>query len=187
MKNIEIEIKVKVEDSQPLQAFLEKNAKLVLEEHQIDEYFNAPHRDFVAAKPIKEWLRLRTENGSFSINYKNWHYDKEGESANHCDEYETKIANLDSLKNILNALGFTSLIVVDKLRKSWIYKDYEISMDTVKELGDYVELEYKGHDEKADPNKIAAEMMKFVEELGCGKVTKDKGGYPFALLKLHKK
>ena len=59
MNNIEIEIQVNIENSKPLIEFLEKNAEFKLEEHQIDEYFSPAHRDFVAVRPVNEWLRLR--------------------------------------------------------------------------------------------------------------------------------
>jgi adenylate cyclase class 2 len=47
------------------------------EDRQIDTYFNAPHRDFLAGEIASEWLRLRTETSDHtaertSINFKRW-------------------------------------------------------------------------------------------------------------------
>jgi len=181
VKNIEIEIQVKIENSQPLLGFLQKNAEFKGEKRQIDEYLTPAHRDFLAVRPVKEWLRLRNTEGDYSVNYKNWHYDENGKS-NHCDEYKTEIKDFDQVKKILDALNFKSLAVVDKLRKTWAYKDYDISMDTVEGLGDFVEIEYVGKDGKADPKKIADEMVNFLKEIGCGKIEKNYKGYPFLLL-----
>ena len=130
---------------------------------------------------MKEWLRLRDSGGKHSINYKNWHYDESGKS-HYCDEYETKIEDLTQLKKILDVLNFKSIVKVDKLRKTWIYKDYEVAVDSVKELGDFVEIEYIGKNEKADPKKITEEMISFLKDVGCEKIKRNYVGYPFQLL-----
>lgn len=181
MSNTEIEIQVKIENSKPLIDFLEKNAEFKGENRQIDDYFSPAHRNFVELRPIKEWLRLRNSGGKYSINYKNWHYNEEGK-AYHCDEYETKVEDLEQVKKILEVLNFKPIVTVDKIRKSWIYKDYEIEVDSVKNLGDFVEIEYAGKDEKVDPKKTTEEMINFLKGLGCGKIQRNYLGYPFQLL-----
>ena len=179
--NIEIEIQVNVENAKPLWEFLETNGSFQAKKHQLDEYFSPAHRNFIAIRPVAEWLRLRDADGKHSINYKNWHYDENGKS-NYCDEFETKVENIEQGRKILSALNFQPVIVVDKLRKIWTYKDYEIAVDSVKNLGDFVEIEYIGEDEEADPKKITEEMINFLKEIGCGKITRNYVGYPFLLL-----
>ena len=181
MKNIEIEIQVNIENSKPLIGFLEKNAQFKSEKHQIDEYFSPKHRSFVAVRPIKEWLRLRDSGGNYSINYKNWHFNKEGKS-HYCDEYESKVEDIKQVRKILEVLDFESIVKVDKLRKIWRYKDYEIAFDSVKNLGEFVEIEYKGEDKDIDPEKVTKEMINFLKEVGCGKIKRNYLGYPFQLL-----
>ena len=181
MTDIEIEIQVSIENNKPLLAFLERNADFKSEKHQIDEYFFPIHRNFTEVRPVKEWLRLRDSGGKYSINYKNWHYDKRGKS-HYCDEYETKIEDLDQLKKILDVLNFKPIVKVDKLRKTWTYKDYEVAVDSVKGLGDFVEIEYIGKDKKVDPKKITEEMINFLKDVGCGKIKRNYVGYPFQLL-----
>ena len=179
--NIEIEIQVSIENSKPLIEFLEKEADFNSEKHQIDEYFSPNHRNFIEVRPVKEWLRLRDSGGKYSITYKNWHYDESGKS-HYCDEYETKIEDLTQLKKILDVLNFKSVVRVDKSRKTWIYKDYEIAVDLVKGLGDFIEIEYIGKDEKVDPKKITEEMINFLKKIGCRKIKINYVGYPFQLL-----
>ena len=181
MTDVEIEIQVSIENNKPLINFLEKNADFKKESHQIDEYFSPTHRNFVEVRPVNEWLRLRDSGGKYSINYKNWHYDKDGKG-HHCDEYETKIEDLNQLKKILDVLNFKSLVKVDKIRKTWAYKDYEIAVDSVKGLGDFVEIEYIGREEKVDPKKITEEMINFLKSVGCGQIKRNYVGYPFQLL-----
>jgi adenylate cyclase class 2 len=181
MNNIEIEIQVNIENSKPLIEFLEKNGQFRVEKRQIDEYFSPIHRSFVEVRPIKEWLRLRDSDGKYSINYKNFHFDSDGKSQ-YCDEYETKIEDLAKLRKILDVLNFKSLVKVDKKRKTWEYKDYEIDLDSIKGLGNFVEIEYIGKDEKVNPEKITAEMINFLKGIGCGKIKRNYVGYPFQLL-----
>jgi adenylate cyclase class 2 len=183
MENTEIEIQVNIENSKSLIDFLEKNAEFKSENHQVDEYFSPAHRDFIKVKPINEWLRLRNSNDKYFINYKNWYREKDGKSY-HCDEYETKIEDLVKLKNIFSVLNFKPLVTVDKIRKIWVYKDYEVAVDSVKNLGDFVEIEYIGKG-KVDPKEITKEMVDFLKSVGCGKIKRDYQGYPFMLLFPH--
>src|SRR5579884_1911650 len=117
-KTIEIEVKVKIENPKKLLDFLKKSGKFVASEHQLDTYFTPFHRNFVKVNPIKEWLRLRDSDGRYSINYKNWYYEENGES-NYCDEYESQIAEYEKIKLILEALDMKQLVAVDKQRQIW--------------------------------------------------------------------
>lgn len=181
MNDVEIEIQVNIENSEPLLNFLEGNANFKKESHQIDEYFSPAHRDFVGIRPVAEWLRLRDSSGKYSINYKNWHFDDEGKS-HHCDEYETKIEDVTQLRKILDVLNFKPLVTVDKKRKVWTYKNYEIAVDSVKGLGDFVEIEYIGKEESVEPRKVTVEMINFLKDIGVGEIKRNYVGYPFQLL-----
>lgn len=180
--NIEIEIQVNVENIKPLISFLRKNAKFQSESHQTDEYFSPHHRNFLNVRPVNEWFRTRDNNGIFSLTYKNWYYDKNGKSESFCDEFETKIDDLESFRKILIALNFKFITKVDKTRKIWIYKDYEIAIDSVVNLGDFVEIEYVGKNKNVNPKAVTAEMISFFKKIRCGKITRNYVGYPFLLL-----
>lgn len=74
------------------------------------------------------------------------------------------------------------VVVVHKVRKIWNHKDYEIALDNIKGLGNFVEIEYKGKNVKKKPAQITEEMIKFLKRLNVGEVTRNYGGYPFQLL-----
>ena len=177
----EIEIQVQIENSSKLISFLEKQAKFIGEQHQIDTYFTPSHRDFTSVRPILEWLRLRKSGKKYSINYKKWHYEKDGRS-HFCDEYESEVTDFKQLKNIFGALNLKKLVTVDKIRKIWIYEDYEISVDSIKGLGDFVEVEYKGSLAKVKPATIVREMSEFLKRFDPGKISRNYQGYAFMLL-----
>ncbi len=181
MKNTEIEIQVNIENKKPLIEFLKNNAQFKSEKQQIDEYFSPVHRNFLAIRPVKEWFRLRDSGKDYSINYKNWHIDDKGRGI-YCDEYETKVESLEKIKEILRILNFKTITKVRKIRKSWNYKDYEINIDSVDSLGDFVEIEYIGQDKNLKPEEITNQMVNFLKDLGCGKIKRNYRGYPFQLL-----
>lgn len=183
-KFVEIEIQVQIENVKDLLKFLKKNAKFVVKERQIDRYYTPAHRNFIAKKPIKEWLRLRDSSGKFSINYKNWYYDKDGKS-DYCDEFETEIKDIESIEKILSALNMKLIATVDKKRETWKYKDYELAMDNVKGLGDFVEIEFKGENTRKKPKEITRQMIDFLKKNNCGKVIRNYVGYPYQFLFPH--
>jgi len=180
--NKEIEIQVKVENIKPLLEFLKKNAKHISETSQIDRYFTPKHRNFLDKAHVSEWLRLRDADGQFTVMYKYWHYDEQ-DRGTYADEFETIIENLDEMKKIFKALDMKEIACVHKLsRQTWIYKDYEVIIDDVKGLGQFVELEYCGKSKKTDHKKINAEMIKFLKDVGCGKVFQNHVGYPIMVM-----
>jgi len=180
--NIEIEIQVNIENVQPLLSFLETEGTFKHEIRQVDEYFSPAHDDFLALRPVSRWLRIRqTEKGN-SLNYKNWYFDEAGKSSNYCDEFETKIEDVAATKKILEALNFKNIVIVDKTRKIWEFEDFEIAIDSVKDLGNFVEIEYIGKDENIDPKKVTKEMITFLKSLEVGKITRNHVGYPFLML-----
>ncbi len=160
-------------------AFLKKNAKATGILRQTDEYFVPKHRNFISRRPIKEWLRLRTENGEFTINYKTWHYNRHGKSLK-ADEFETQVSDIERLRDIFNALNMKPIVRVDKLRSSWRYRNYEIGIDTVPGLGTFVEIESKG--KGGTSKKITKEMVAFLKSIGVGRIERNYQGYPFLLL-----
>ena len=179
MKNIEIEIQTRVQKSDVLLNFLEKEAKFISENNQIDEYFTPAHKNFVSIKPIEEWFRIREENGKYTINYKKWHY--ENGIGTYADEYETDIGDKETARKIFIALDLKPLIIVNKTRKKFMYKDYEIAFDNVVGLGDFVEIEYKG-EASVDPKITTNEMVTFLKDKECGDIELNNGGYPMLLL-----
>lgn len=180
MKNIEVEIQVNVENIVPLEDFLSKEAKLISEKREIDQYYSPLHRNFAESNVIDEWLRLRNAEGKQSINYKHWHRDKDGKT-NHCTEYETKIEDCEQMRKIFETLDFKEVVKVEKKRKKYHYNNYEITIDNVKGLDESVEVEFKGESGKT-PKEITKEMIKFLKDLGVGKIKRSYQGYAFLCL-----
>jgi adenylate cyclase class 2 len=177
----EIEVRVRIENSENLFLFLQEKAEFTGEKHQTDKYFVPAHKNFTEVRPVKEWLRLRDSSGKYSVNYKNWHFDEDGKS-HYCDEYETPVENIEQMEKILAALDMKKIVVVEKVRKTYMYQNYEIAIDMVTGLGDYVEIEYKGEVKDQKPAEVANGMIEFLKKIDCGKIQRDYVGYPFQIL-----
>lgn len=181
-KNVEVELKFKLQNPDSVVEFLNKNAEFQYESFQHDVYYNAPHRDFLEnSANISEWLRVRIEKDKAQINYKDWQ-PRESSVKTHCKELETGVDSYEQLSLILEALNFTRLIAVKKTRRAWMYEDTEVSLDAVEELGSYLEVEYKGKLE--DIEKIRSYLHEVVKKLGAKTGVLDRKGYPYGLLEL---
>jgi len=176
----EIEIQVRVTTVKPLMRVLEVEGSFQYESKQMDDYFTPADRDFTAVRPIAEWLRLREAEDKYSVNYKYWHYDDNGRS-HYCDEYESAVDDITAMRNLFKALKFRKLVTVEKLRKAWQFKDWEVAVDRVLRLGDFIEIEYKGST-NVDPKEEIDKMIEFLKSLGCGKIERNYLGYPFQLM-----
>jgi len=180
MKDVEIEIQVRISDTALLLNFLNTKAEFKGEKYQKDEYYSPTHKNYLNKKPVEEWLRLR-ESKDNSITYKNWHYDEKGKS-HYCDEYETRLDNIEQMRKIFEVLDIKTITIVEKTRKIWDYEDYEISLDSVKNLGDFVEIEYKGKNKEVIPKDITDGMINLLKTIGIKKIERNYVGYPFLLL-----
>ena len=177
--DIEVEIKVRVEDVAPLIDLMGREGRYEGEVRQADEYFTPAHKDYTSKFPVTEWLRLRDEDGRFSVNYKNYHLNAEGKSV-YCDEFETRVEQVEKMRSIFKALDIRPLVKVEKSRRQWAYKDYKVAVDSVAGLGDFVEIELDGR--SPDPEKTTSAMVAFLRGLGVGRIRRNYQGYPVLLL-----
>lgn len=139
-KRIEIEAKFELLNGEELLKKLEEleqNNKVKLvekDEIQKDTYFTPNDRNFLEKRPVAEWLRTREEKGKYSITYKNW-AKEDGENAKFkCREVETNVDDIEAIKEILDVLKVKELVVVEKTRTSYLYKDIIISIDIIEKL-----------------------------------------------------
>lgn len=72
-KDKEIEMRYIVRKKSKLLKWLMQNSHKKSSSHQVDEYFTPAHRDFLKPKNPNEWLRIRNQDDTFSVTYKNLH------------------------------------------------------------------------------------------------------------------
>lgn len=181
MKHIEVEQKFHLKNHRELRSRLEGlGATKLRTQRQVDDYYNAPHRDFLADGSISEWLRLRDEDGKMSVTYKQW-MPLHAKAKSHCNEYESQLSDGEAMRKLFEALQFSKLITVDKHREEWEFQDVIIALDTVKDLGNFVEFEYHGGAQTVKEAHAAIE--KCIATLGA-ELGDAHTGYPHQLIEL---
>lgn len=142
-KRIEIEAKFPLYNKKDTILKLKELGRIIEENnYQKDIYYTPAHENFLEKSPISEWLRIRDTKEEKTINYKNWSNNK-GNNKISCKEIEIGIDDYNGMIEMLNALDFKQIIVVEKTRSSYEYNNIVISIDSVKDLGDFIELEFK--------------------------------------------
>ncbi len=181
--DIEVEIKLPLDEKAfaRVREQLQKTARFVGSTGQVDDYFTPAHRNFVAPRFPFEWLSLRRRGGKAILNYKHWH--PEGaEVTTHCDEFETEIMNPEKLEKMFLSLDMRKLATIDKQRETYdLDGEFEIALDTVKELGRFIEIEAM-----RDMGGIAAtreRLLTLARDLGLDPAGEDRRGYPFLLMR----
>jgi len=179
-KDIEIELKFPLHNPDQVVGFLNSNAKEIVKNvFQKDTYYVPLHRDFLEYEYPYEWLRLRETDKGVKLTYKHF-YPENVKKTDYCDEFQSEIENGEAMKKIFENLDYKEIIVVEKNRDIWEYKDVEISIDNVKELGYYIELEAKGAFD--DPKDGKNYLYSILEELNTELGEEDLRGYPFRML-----
>ncbi|MGH3925931.1 MAG: class IV adenylate cyclase [Pseudonocardiaceae bacterium] len=180
LQYVEVEKKFALTDPTALKAKLEElGAKPREPARQVDAYYNAPHRDFLAPRAISEWLRIRTEERGSSINFKRWH-PIDALTKTHADEYETKIDDAAALRRLLETLDFMPLVTVDKIREEWELPEVEVVFDHVDGAGTFVEFEFKGDSDSVED--ATTRLDDFISSLEVELGEQINRGYPHILL-----
>jgi adenylate cyclase, class 2 len=168
----EIEVKAKVDDLDGLIKNL-GNLGIILSESiiQKDETFvDDNYGAYDQFQPGKNALRIRNSNGKFLFTIKQ-------PIANEldCIERETEISDPKEFREALILMGYNPVVRINKTRRKAKYKDYEICVDQVEGLGDFVEMEKLTEDE--DPEVVQNEMFALLESFGIKKENRIPHGY----------
>lgn len=178
-EDIEIEAKFEVLDINSLKQWLLKFTTFDEEIKMVDDYYIPAHRDFLAVEYPYEWLRLRTDSKGSSINYKYWYPPNEPEST-HCDEFETSVADASKMKMIFKSLDINKVATVDKHRTVYNAGNMEFALDHIKDLGWYLEIEYKGTE--LNIVEVNEEFKKLFKQLKEFLGDRNYRGYPYMIL-----
>ncbi|MFH1445079.1 MAG: class IV adenylate cyclase [Nanoarchaeota archaeon] len=181
--NKEIEIKIPLTENEffELKERLRQIATMKNNTKHVDTYFTPPHRDFSEPQYPFEFFSIRKRGDKTILNYKHFHPPNSPETT-HCDEFETEITNAEGIEKIISLLNFRQLVVVEKERETFIYKDdFEICMDKVKDLGFFIEIEaMKSFDGVEDTRN---KLFEFAESLGIDTSKTAPRGYVCMLMK----
>lgn len=138
---LEIEVKAYADNLSRIEKRLKKlNARYMGNFVEVDKYFNSPVRDFAKSD---EAFRIRKTNKGVFITYKGPKIDAKSKTR---EEIELEICDNNSMEKLIKKLGFTHAYTVEKTRRKYAYRKFEITLDKVKNLGNFVEVESRGKD-----------------------------------------
>ena len=173
-KSKNVEIKAHCSDLERIRKILEdKNADYKGMDHQIDTYFNVNNG------------RLKLREGNIENNL--IHYfreDKEGPKQSNVILYKSKPES--TLKNALTtALGV--LVVIDKQREIYFLDNVKFHVDTVKNLGNFIEIEAIGTDGNYTKEELLSQCEHYLQVFGINEDDLISVSYSDLLLAKHKK
>lgn len=150
MKHINIEIKARCMNHDNVRDLLiSQGAELRGVDNQIDTYFKVNHG------------RLKLREGNIE-NYLIYYERENKQGPKQSDIILFKSAPGSSLKSVLvNSCGV--LIVVDKKREIYFIDNVKFHIDTVKNLGTFVEIEAIDKDGSIGPEKLLAQCNKYLK------------------------
>jgi len=156
---LEIELKVAVPALDPVRdQLIARNVKPRGKVHEHDIYYNAPHRDFGITD---EALRVRYTNDQAVITYKGAKIKKAGLKAR--EELNNAVESGEVFERMLDRLGFVKTAEVNKWRENYRLGNAMISLDSVEELGTFVEIEIMAEDESSD---ATIQILNIAKEIG---------------------
>lgn len=168
----EIEVKAKVKDFDLLIDNLKKLG-CVLSEPIIQDDYIYQKKDGGKEKGFPV-LRIRKQNNKILFTLK-----KNRSNELDCIEKEIEVNNDIILSEIIELLDYIKTVEVHKKRIKTNHEDYEICLDSVNNLGYFIEVE-KMSDE--DGQKIQNELFDFLETIGIKKEDRVLKGYDTLLL-----
>jgi len=180
----EIEIKLRVNNLDELEKNLTESGLVISKEitqHDV-VYVSGDSVDVFSNVKVGDiFIRIRSENGINTLTLKQ----QRGHGLDKT-EHETKIENSEEVHQMLLLLGWKPVVEVKKKRKKGKLGEYEICLDAVEELGNFIELE-KLTDDNADPEKIRKELFEALKPFGLEEKDEVTRGYDILMYNLNKK
>lgn len=166
----EIEIKASADHARLRSRLVDLDAEYEGSVYHVDTYYDHPCRSF---KETDEAFRVRRERtrttgsdphglgetphgASITLTYKGPRVDAYSKTR---QEIETTLESESAITEILENLGFTSLPPVKKTREHYSYQGFSITLDSVDQLGSFVEIETQGQKEDIDPLRNQARSL----------------------------
>jgi adenylate cyclase class 2 len=148
----EVELKVQAAHEPIREALAAREATRLGTVRQADTYYDAPHRSFA---DTDEALRLRHETREGGTEEREGDTAEDEREMTHLaykgplieaasktrEEAETAVTDPDATGAILDALGFAPAARVTKHRERFVLGAYTVALDSVEDLGTFVEVE----------------------------------------------
>lgn len=180
----EIEIKLRVKNLEDIEKkLIESGLHIDKEISQHDTIYTnvKEYGGFENTKTGNIVLRIRKEGNDSKVTLKQ-------QRTNEMDniEYETEVKDPNEIHQMFLLLGWIPEVEVKKVRKKGKLGEYEICLDRVERLGDFIELEKMTSDD-ADPEQVRRELFKALEPFGLTRSDEETKGYDTLIYNLENK
>ncbi len=121
-------------------------------------------------------MRIREQNGKYIFTLKQSVLNQLD-----CVEKEVEIDDPKTMIEIFGLLGFVQCSAVNKTRQTTKYQDYEICLDSVESLGNFIEVEKITNEEDSESSQ--KELFDFLLQLGVSPSDRVFDGYDVLIAK----
>jgi adenylate cyclase class 2 len=144
-------------------------------ERQLDTYFTKDKKDFEVFRPKENFLRIRDEKGIIYFTLKQ-------PQTNELDVIDktVEVGDKEVLGEIILLLGYQKIISVNKTRQIASYNGWNLCVDAVDGLGDFIEIKYSG---EGDSEDFQRKQKEFLFSLGIDENAITLSGYDTLLYK----
>lgn len=180
----EIEIKLRVKNLDELEEKLTVSGLVISKEitqHDVVYVPKDASDPFSNVKVGDIFIRIRKENDVNKLTLKQ----QRGPGLDKT-EYETEVKDSEQIHQMLLLIGWKPELEVKKIRKKGGLGEYEICLDRVEQLGNFIELE-KMTDENADPEKVKKELFEALKPFGLTEKDEEIKGYDILMYQLKNK
>jgi len=168
----EIEVKARLtKPDQTKKALAKLGIKFNKPDRQVDLIYSEIDWDFGQFTTGRNIVRIRQQSGRTLLTLKRAMTNDQDSL-----EHELAIADPQEMARILKLMGYQLRVKLKKYRQKARYKNIEICLDEVDQLGSFIELERLA-DDHAEAAKIQTELFTFLKTLGIKDEEREKRGY----------
>lgn len=174
----ETEVKYKYESigrEALIQRCIEKGFRKIAEVQEIDKYYTLEGKDFFRedkALRLRQICDCSDEIVKWKITYKGPNMSAGGQDR---EELETDVQNGTVMEELLERIGCHIVAEIDKYRIYFKRDNVNICVDSVKNLGEYVEIEIIGSEK--DGKDMYCMIQGILNEMSFAHVTKELKTY----------
>jgi predicted adenylyl cyclase CyaB len=134
---LEVEVRARVQDFGKIKEILHEKARFLGHSHQVDRTFGNPKFLDSEHKIIEGGIvaRIREEGEKRLLEF------KQIKRSGAAIEIKHDISHSEPITEFLESLGFQEGFSIRKFRDSYLYRDFHVCLDTVEQLGNFIEVE----------------------------------------------
>jgi len=177
----EIEIKFQIENYDKLLSKLESLGSHFSEPMVQKDIIFVPDLNDTTNGEGKIFIRIRKQNEKQILTLK-----KQSKVIMQNKEIEFGISDMDKAYDFLETIGFKEWVTVEKTRTETTYQEFNLCIDQVKRLGNFIEIEILSEEEN-QTEFYEKKILEVAKELGISKENRVNNYYDSMIAELNEK